>query len=158
MDRKRLLKRVGFCLVIVSMLAGTAWADPTGSANVAQIMEGFTHTGTPSLSRQRTFLTTDSIVFEAIYYDANPACSGLAPASTQLLVFNLEGRLILAFPASAFATSLGAKYRALFKDFASVASIPLGPGAFRWTYLVTDCTGAFQMALPDVPTFSVFAP
>jgi hypothetical protein len=158
MDRKRWMKRVGFSLVIVVLLAGSAWADPTGSANVAQIMEGFTHTGTPSLSRQRTFLTTDSIIFEAIYYDPNPACVGLAPASTQLLVFNLEGRLILAFPASAFATSLGTKYRALFKDFASVASIPLGPGVFRWTYLVTDCTGAFQIALPDVPTFSVFAP
>ncbi len=158
MDRQLFMKQVGCCLVIVAMLAGVAWADPTGTANLAQILNPSTHDTTTSLSRQRTFLTTDSIAFEALYYDPNPFCAGINPASTLLLLISQEGRLLFSFPASAFNTTIGTRYRALFRSFASAGGIPLPPGTYRFTCLVTDCTGTFQVVLPDAPTFSIFAP
>ncbi len=152
------ITRMALCFAIVAILAGVAWADPIGTANRPQIMNGFTHAGAPSVSIQRTFRTIDSIAFEATYYDSNAACSGAAPTSIALLILDLEGRLLVSSPALSFPSPQGPKYRVLFNSFLSVAAIPLAPGAYRWTYLLRDCVNSFDIVLPDAPSFSVFAP
>lgn len=151
-------KQIGLCLVVMAALAEVARADPFGKADLPQIVNPSTHDTTNFPSQQRTFLTTDSIAFEALYYDPNFFCSGVAPASADLLLFNSEGKLLSSFPISTSDTTQGTRYRRLFKSFPSVAAIPLSPGTYRYTFLVSDCTKTFQIVLPDSPTFTVFAP
>ena len=93
MKRTVWIKRLGFYFVVVGLLASTAYADPTGSANVPQILLGFTANPSP-ISLQLTFLITDPVAFSATYYDPNPACAGIAATFAQLFVFNLEGLFI----------------------------------------------------------------
>jgi hypothetical protein len=92
------MKQIGLCLVAGAMLAGVAWADPEGTANVSQIVNAQTFRG---ISEQRTFRTTDgNIIFTANYYDSDNDCAGVNPVIIQLRVFNRKDspsvRLILA--------------------------------------------------------------
>ena len=63
MKRGRWMRQIGLLLAVVTMSAGPAWADPSGTADVPQILDPSTLDG---LSHQRTFRTTDgNIGFEA---------------------------------------------------------------------------------------------
>jgi len=141
-------------VVAVAMLAGVAWADPVGTADVPQILDAETFAGTSS---QRTFRTTDgNINFNATYYDNNAACSGEAPTFTQIFVFNLEGLFINQFTAGATGiASQGPKYQLL--NIGIDASI-FGAGSFKFTFLVRDCTDTKSVILPELVTFRVVAP
>ena len=151
------MKQVGFSLVAVVMVTEVSWADPTGSANVPQILAGFTFTATASGSFQRTFLTTDAIGFAATYYDPNPACAGVAPLLTQLFVFNLEGLFIGQFNAFASpATSpLSSNYRVL--NIALAAGV-LSPGDYKFTFLVRDCANTKSVVQPELLTIRIVTP
>jgi len=158
MKRGCWVKPIGFGVVGIAMLAGVAWADPIGAANLRQIVDGALR-GQPGGGNWRTFLTTDTVSFEASYYDPNPACDGVAPTFVQLFLFTQEGRFVQTFDATSGADSPPfSKYRDLVKSFASVASIPLAPGSYKWTFLVRDCTNTKSVVLPEFVTFSVFAP
>ena len=159
MKRARLMKQLGlgFAVVItVAMVFETAWADPTGPADLPQIMGGQT-TG-PGGARQRTFRTTDPIGFQAVYYDNAPGCAGLAPTYVQLLVFTLEGKFIGGVFGGSSAFGPGSKYRSLSLGFGSVAAVPLAPGSYRFTFVVRACDNLRAVVLPDFVTFQVFAP
>jgi len=131
------LKTVAFALAALCLLSGVAGADPTGSANVIQILNVRTLKGIGG-SEQRTFLTTDPITFEATYYDPNPPCAGVAPSILQLLLFNLEGQLLFTFIAGSEAFSEGSKSRLLFADL-NPNILPAGD--YQHVFLVRDCTG-----------------
>ena len=159
MKRARLMKRLGlgFAVVItVAMVFETAWADPSGPADLPQIIGGET-TG-PGGARQRTLRTTDPIGFQAVYYDNAPGCAGVAPTFVQLFLFKLEGKFIQQFTATSSAFAPGSKYRSLSLGFGSVAAIPLAPGSYRFTFLVRSCDDEISVVLPDFVTFQVFAP
>jgi hypothetical protein len=143
-------------LVAVTALGGMAWADPTGTADVLQYVDAFVHRGA---SRQQTFLTTDVLDIEAVYYDPNLSCANLPPTFAQVFLFNSEG-LVAAdvITASTFPTTLGPKYRVVFHEFASVASIPLSPGVYYATILVRDCTNTKSIVLTGFLKFRVLAP
>jgi hypothetical protein len=134
------------------LLAGVASAAPEGAANVPQIQLGFTQR---PFSLQRTFLTTESITFEATYYDPASACTGMLPVLTQLLIFNPQGLLVAQFTASPTASPFGPKYQLLTTTFAAGL---LGPGTFVFTFLVRDCTDTRSIVLLEAPTFTVFNP
>ena len=63
MKRALWVKQVGACLVVVASLAGVAWADPTGTADVLQILNGVALKGVAG-DEQRVFRTIDLITFE----------------------------------------------------------------------------------------------
>ncbi len=150
------MKQVGFCLVVIAMMAEVAYADPTGSANVPQIVEGVTGPpGLPPILPQRTFLTTDFIAVRGTYYDPNPACASVAPTLAQTFVFNLQGVVLFTFPAFGSPSSLGAKYRDLGVSFPATN---LGPGAYKYTFLVRDCTNTISVVQPELITFAVLSP
>jgi hypothetical protein len=149
------MKQVGVCLMAVAMTAGVAWADPTGAANVPQILNGVTLKGEGG-SEQRTFLTTDLITFEATYYDPSVACAGVAPLFVQWFLFNLEGKFLAGqTPAGSDAFSPGSMYRLLFLDLAPNS---LAPDSYRFTFLVRSCDNAISVVLPEFLTIRVFAP
>ncbi len=156
MKRTVWMKLVGFCLVVVTMLAGVAYADPIGPANVPQILLGSSFSGTGSL--QLTFLTTDTIAFTADYYDPNPVCAGVAPLVAQFFVFDLEGVVLVGLNAGTgpvTGTAISSKYRALG------VALPPGffpPGSYRFIFLVRSCDNAISVALPEFVTFRVFSP
>lgn len=156
MKRVWWMKQLGVSLVSVAMLAGAAWADPTGTANLPQIL--FPRTGPLGAGDQRTFRTTDSIFFQALYYDDNAACNGVSPNFVQLFLFNAQGKFIQQFDAGSFPDSGSLGGRLLFKSFASAASVPLAPGGYGFTFLVRDCMNTKSIVLPGIVTFSVFAP
>jgi len=147
---------VGFSLMVVALLAGVAYADPTGNADVPQILLGFTFDPSP-VSYQLTFLTTDPVAFDAAYYDPNPACAGIAPLFAQLFVFNLEGLFVTQVNAATgpLGTPFSSKYREIF-----VALSPgtLGAGSYKFTFLVRDCANTKSVVLPELLTFRVIAP
>jgi hypothetical protein len=147
-----------FCLVAVAVSASVAWATPKGTADRPQVMQGATNSSGP----QSTFRTTDNILFEAYYYDNNAACDGVAPTFVQLFLFNQEGLFIGQFDAGSspvnFFQDPSTKYRRLGKSFSHVASIPLVPGDYKFTFLVRDCTNAKSLVLPEFTVFSVVAP
>ena len=139
MNRTLWMKTVAFVLGALWLLTGVAWAQPSGPANVPQILNVRTFKGVGG-DEQRTFLTTDPITFEATYYDPNPSCVGEAPVLLQLVLVNLEGQLLFTFLAFSQDTELG--YRLLFTN--------LGPGGlsagnYQHLFLVRDC--------PDVNIF-----
>lgn len=150
------MKQVGFCLVVIAMMAEVAYADPTGPANVPQITESVTGPpGPPSIPPQRTFLTTDFIAVRGTYYDPNPTCAGVAPTFAQTYVFDLQGVVLFTFPAFGTPSSLGAKYRDLGVSF---PASNLGPGAYKYTFLVRDCTNTMSVVQPEFITFAVLSP
>ena len=142
------------CLMTVAMMPGMASADPSGSANVLQIQTGITIGGT---GRQRTFLTTDPINFNAIYYDPLPACAGVATTFVQVFVFNLEGLFIQQFNGSdgQFSVSPSDKRRSLNGSLAAGA---LSPGSYLFTFLVRTCNDTDSVILPEFVSFRVIAP
>ena len=155
MKRALWMKQVGVCLMTVAMTAGVAWADPTGAANVPQILNGVTLKGVGG-SEQRTFLTTDLISFEATYYDPAAACAGVAPMFVQWFLFNLEGKFIAGpTPAGSDPFAPGSKYRLLFLDLAPNS---LAPDSYKFTFLVRSCNDAISVVLPEFLTIRVFAP
>ncbi len=155
MKRGPWTKTVVTLLGILWVQSGVAWADPTGSSNVAQILNGRTFKGIEG-SEQRTFLTTDPITFEATYYDPFAGCAGVAPVFVQWFVFNLEGLFVGGnLPAGSSAFSAGSKYRLLFLDLSSGA---LGPGQYRMAFLVRSCDDAISVLLPEFLTIRVVAP
>jgi hypothetical protein len=141
-----LMTTVAFVLGALVLLTGVAWADPSGAANVPQILNVLTFQGTPvATTQQRTFLTTDPITAVATYYDPNGACAGIAPAVLELLFFNLEGQVIKALDrdvtGGVASTQLaqGSKYQVLS---ATLAPGALGAGAYNLLFLVRDCPPA----------------
>ena len=158
MKRAWWMKQVGLCFVVVmavAMLAGVAWADPTGNANLPQILNGRTFRGAVG-AEQRTFLTTDLITFEATYYDSFPGCAWVAPTFVQWFIFNLEGVFVNGqLPAGSQAFSPGSKYRLLFLD---IVASTLGPGQYRMSFLVRSCDNVISVLLPDFLIIRVVAP
>jgi hypothetical protein len=147
-------------LAAVSVLAivvatGTAWAQPTGNADVPQILNGITLKGEGG-SDQRTFLTTDPVTFEAVYYDPFPLCAGEPPQFVQFFIFNAEGEFVTGQqPADSVAFEPGSKYRLLFLD--------LGPGSllpsvYNFTFLVRSCDDEISVILPEFLRVRVVAP
>jgi len=134
MKRTLWMKTVAFVLGAMWMLTGVAWAQPSGPANVPQILNVRTLKSLGG-DEQRTFLTTDSSInFQATYYDPNPACVGVPPVLHQLLLFNLEGQLLLTFTAGSGSTGSG--YRLLNAEL--FGEIPAGN--YQHIFLVRDCT------------------
>jgi len=134
MKRTLWMTTVAFVLGALWLQTGVAWAQPSGAANVPQILNVRTFKGVGG-DEQRTFLTTDSITFEATYYDPNPDCVGESPVLLQLLLFNLEGQLLFTFGAGS--ENLGSGYRLLFDDQLP-GDIPAGN--YQHVFLVRDCT------------------
>jgi hypothetical protein len=142
-------KTVAFTLGALGLMTGVAWADPSGDANVRQIMSVGTFVG-PTVpptaqQQQRTFLTTDNILVAATYYDPNEACLAVNPATVKFFVFNLEGQLVLGKNRNApspptntvFNSQLGtSKYQALL---ASLAPGELPAGSYNLVFRVEDC-------------------
>jgi len=150
------MRWVGFSLMVVALLAGVASADPTGNADVPQILLGLTADPSP-LSFQLTFLTTDSVAFDAVYYDPNPACAGAAPLFAQLFVFNLEGLFITQVNAASgsLSTPFSPKYREMF---VTLPPGSLAAGSYKFTFLVRDCLNTKSVILPELLTFRVINP
>ena len=134
MNRTRWMTTVAFVLAALWLRTGVAWAQPSGPANVPQILNVRTLGGAGDQSR--TFLTTDPITFEATYFDPNPACVGESPVLLQLLLFNLEGQLLFTFVVDG-SSDEGSGYRLLFND-QSAGDIPAGN--YQHIFLVRDCT------------------
>jgi len=63
-NRTPWMTTVAFVLGALWLLTGVAWAQPSGPANVPQILNVRTFKGVGG-DEQRTFLTTDPITFEA---------------------------------------------------------------------------------------------
>ena len=155
MKRASWMKLTGVCLMAVAMTAGVAWADPTGAANVPQILNGVTLKGEGG-SEQRTFLTTDLITFEATYYDPEAGCAGVEPFFVRWFLFNLEGQLIAGdAPADSDPFAPESKYRLLFLDLPSNS---LAPDSYKFAFLVRSCDDAISVVLPEFLTIRVFAP
>jgi hypothetical protein len=132
------MKTTALVLVTLWLLPGVAWADPSGAADLPQILNVAT-AKTSALNQQtRTFLTTDPILAGATYYDPNPICDGVAPVLLQVLFFNLEGQLILTRQdATSTPIAQGQKYQALSLNMAPGALVA---GAYNLIFLVRDCT------------------
>lgn len=160
MKRAWWAKHVRFCLVVVAMLAGTAWADPLGTANVTQILNAKTVRSTGS-SEQRTFRTTDgNILFTATYYDDRVGCVGVAPALLQFFAFNSEGLLVLGADLTGEGPGAGSHYTNINVgiDAGTIAAFGGGPGTFSYSYLIRDCTNTRSLVLTPFGTFRVVAP
>jgi hypothetical protein len=154
------MRTVAFTLGVLGLLTGVAWADPSGAANVRQFPIIGTFLGTEALSPQRTFLTTDLIVAEAIYYDPNEICAGAAPETIKFFVFNLEGQLVLGrdrdTTGDIFITTIPElpKYQA-FDAVLTPGALP--PGDYNLVFRVQDCTAA-SVLVSEFYSFRVFAP
>jgi hypothetical protein len=137
MKRTLWMKTAAFVLGALGMMTGVAWADPSGAANVPQVLNVVTGKSASLDQQTRTFLTTDPILAAATYYDPNSACAGVAPVLTQLFVFNLEGQLLVTRDAISTPIAQGSKYRLLS---ATLAPGDLAPGGYNLVFLVRDCT------------------
>jgi hypothetical protein len=151
MNRTLWMTTVAFVLGASWLLTGVAWAQPSGPADVPQILNVITLKGEGG-DEQRTFLTTDLITFEATYYDANTGCDEAAPVLLQLLLFNIEGQLLFTFNASS--ENLGFGYRLLFYDHFP-PGIPAGN--YQHLFLVRDCTNV-NIFVSGFQTIRVLAP
>lgn len=151
MNRTLWMTTVAFVLGALWLLTGVAWAQPSGAANVPQILNVRTLKGEGG-DEQRTFLTTDLITFEATYYDPNPACVAAAPVVLQLLLFNIEGQLLFAFGGGS--EGLGSGYHLLFDD-QNPGDIPAGN--YQHVFLVRDCTDVNTL-VSGFQTIRVLAP
>jgi len=152
MKRALWIKLIGLSLAVVAMIPGLAWADPAGGANILQIQSGRPRDG----SLQRAFLTTDSVSFEATYYDPAPACDGVAPVFVQLFVFNSEGLFIGQFSGFSNTGSPGfTKFRTL-QAFLAVGALPVG--SYQFTFLVRTCNDTDSAIVPEFVAFRVIAP
>jgi len=151
MNRTLWMTTVAFVLGALWLRTGVAWAQPSGPANVPQILNVSTLKGEGG-DEQRTFLTTDLITFEATYYDPNPNCVEAAPVLLQLLLFNLEGQLLFTF--SGGSISLGSGYHLLFED-TFPPTIPAGN--YQHVFLVRDCTDV-NIFVSGFQTIRVLAP
>ena len=138
MNRAPWMNIVAIVLVALWLLTGVAWADPSGAANVPQILNVVTGKSASLDQQTRTFLTTDPIVAAATYYDPNAACAEVAPVLLQLLFFNLDGQLLVTREdVTSAPIAPGSKYRLLA---ANLAPGDLAPGAYTLIFLVRDCT------------------
>ena len=144
-------------VVAVAVLAGVAWADPVGTANVVQILNAQT-VRSVGASEQRTFRTTDgNIIFTATYYDDNNACVDVAPALNVLFVFNSEGLLVREINLTAIDfTPLGSHYANL--NAGVDASTFAGPGTYSYSWLLRDCTNTKAIVLTPFGSFRLVAP
>jgi hypothetical protein len=139
------MKTVAFTLGALGLLTGVAWADPSGEANIRQILNGGTFLG-PSptaTTQQRTFLTTDPIIVGATYYDPADACAGVAPTTVKFFVFNLEGQLVLGKNRDTTGgvvnapLALASKYQGLRAD---LAPGELPAGSYNLVFRVESCS------------------
>jgi hypothetical protein len=158
MNRALWIKLIGLSLAAVAMMPGLTLAYPAGGANILQIQPGITSNQSSLMGgSQRTFLTTDPINFNAIYYDPLPACDGVAPAFVQLFVFNEEGLFIGQFNGTS--TTGGdpdfTKFRNL-QGFLAPGALPVG--SYQFTFLVRTCNNADSAILPEFVAFRVIAP
>jgi len=147
------VKQIITCLVVVASLAGVAWADPTGTADVLQILNGLT-TKDIGGDEQRVFRTIDPITFEATYYDPLPGCGGVPPSFVQLFVFTLEGELKFAFEADSEEFEPGSKYRLLFLDLFA-GELPIG--SHKVAFLARSCDNTIS-TVSDFMMIRVVAP
>lgn len=161
-------KAVALTLGALGLLTGVAWADPSGSANVKQIMSVGSFLGPtipPSAEQQqRTFLTSDNILVAATFYDPADACNGVDPASVKFFVFNLEGQLVLgknrdagSAPTNTVDNSrIGAsKYQALL---ASLAPGELAAGSYNVVFRVEACAADPAILVSNFYSIRVLAP
>ena len=159
MRRAWRVKQLGFSFVVafvVAMLAGVAWADPVGTANVPQILNAKTVRST-GLSEQRTFRTTDgNIFFTATYYDNNNACAGVAPVLLKFFAFNSEGVLVRESDLTGEGPGAGSHYTGI--NVGIDASTFAGPGTYSYSYLIRDCTNTISLVLTPFETFRLVAP
>ena len=154
MKRVLWMKTVAFVLGALGMMTGVAWADPSGAANVPQVLNVVTAKGAALDQQTRTFLTTDPILAAATYYDPNPTCSGVAPVLVQLFFVNLEGQFLGGRDAISTVNPPGSKYRVLS---ATLAPGDLAPGAYNLVFLVRDCTN-FTSFVSGFNTIRVLTP
>jgi hypothetical protein len=154
------IRTVAFVLGALGLLTGVAWADPSGAANIRQFPIVATFLGTETLSPQRTFLTTDPIIAQAIYYDPADACLGANPVTVKFFVFNLEGQLILGRNRDTTGDVYSApdeglpKYQVLS---AFLAPSALAPGSYNLVFRVDDCTTTY-VSVSDFYSIEVFTP
>jgi hypothetical protein len=165
MKRTLWMTTVAFVLAALWLRTGVAWAQPTGAANVLQILNVRTLAGDLG-DEQRTFNTTNFITIEATLYDPNIACVGALPALLQLLLFNLEGQLLVtffeaapgvnigSFSGAAFNPPMSTRYRLLFVDLDPGV---LAAGNYKFVWLVKDCTGV-NFIVSDFHVIRVLAP
>lgn len=153
MKRTLWVKQIGVCLVVVASLAGVAWADPTGPADVLQILNGRTFAGI-SGDEQRVFRTNDFITFEATYYDSLLGCGGVQPAFVQAFIFTLEGDLQFGFDTDSEEFEPGSKYRLLFLDL-DPGELPIG--SYKVAFLVRSCDNT-RSIVSDFIVIRVVAP
>ncbi len=141
MKRAPWTKMVVALLGILWLLSGVVWADPTGPADVIQVLNVRTFKGFPGGSQQRTFNRTDPFTIEATYYDPRAICDGQDLALVQVLFFNLEGQLILTVDGGEEPLGGGAssKYHLLFLD---LFPSDLPAGSFQVVFLAKDCQNA----------------
>jgi hypothetical protein len=142
-------KTIACTLGAVGLWTGVAWADPSGTANVRQIMSVGSFVG-PTIpptaeQQQRTFLTNDPILVLATYYDPADACNGVDPLTVKFFIFNLEGQLVLGKNRDAasaptntvYNSRIGtSKYQALL---ASLAPGELPVGSYNVVFRVEAC-------------------
>ena len=138
MKRAPWTKTVVTLLGILWLQSGVAWADPTGPADVIQVLSVRTFKGFPGGSQQRTFNTTDPFTIEATYYDPRAICDDMELAAVQVLFFTLEGQLLLTFDGGdePLADGASSKYRLLFLD---LFPGDLPAGSFQVVFLAKDC-------------------
>ncbi len=141
------------------LLSGIAWADPTGPANVPQVLN--VSTSRADFTESRTFLTNEIFEAFATYYDPNPACVGVPPGLIQVLFFNLEGRLIFTCPSNSpkcvvqESGAAGSKYRNL-AAFVDAGALPAG--AYNLTFLVKECGSGPNIFVSGSYLIRVLAP
>jgi len=143
------MKTVAFTLGALGLLTGVAWADPSGEANIRQILNGGTFLG-PTLTpttQQRTFLTTDAIGAIATYYEPADACAAADPTTVKFFVLNLEGQVVLGknrdTTGGVTNTRIGtSKYQALI---ANLDAGELPAGSYNLVFRVTDCTSTAEI-------------
>ena len=158
MKRTPWMTTVAFVLAALWLWTGVAWAQPTGAANVLQILNVRTLKGAGG-DEQRTFLTTDFITFEATFYDPNAACIGSLPALLQLLLFNLEGQLKVTFFENTATVNIGSEFLGSGYEgpFVDLDPSVLAVGNYKVVWLVKDCTGV-NFIVSDFHVIRVLAP
>ncbi len=145
------------CLVAMTLQPGMSYANLVGNANVTQITEPLAF-GPGGGSG--TYLPSDTITFRALYYDSNDACNNIATLGRSLVVLTLEGVILQVIDAQDIPgqTVFGpafSKYRRLTID---VSAASLGPGDFRFSFLVRDRANTKTVIYPVGISFRVISP
>lgn len=149
-------------LSAVGIVAGAAWADPSGAANIRQVSVVSAFLGTETAFPQRTFLTTDAITAGAIYYDPADVCAGVDPATVKFFVLNPEGELVLGRNRDTtggvtnVADDTAPKYQTIL---ATLDPGALAVGSYNLVFRIEACpAGSPAIIVSDFYSIEVFAP